>query len=51
MVYKLGKKIGEGSDGTVFELFDNTRSEKVIKFIQGENFGIKNYIEYYILYN
>lgn len=51
MVYQLGKKIGEGSDGSVFELFDNTKSEKVIKFIQGENFGIKNYIEYYILYN
>ena len=51
MVYTLGKIIGRGSDGVVYELKEDEKSNKVIKFIQGENFGIKNYIEYYILYN
>lgn len=51
MTYTLGKIIGKGSDGIVFELVEDGKKDKVIKFIQGENFGIKNYIEYYILYN
>ena len=52
MVYTLGKKIGQGGDGAVFELIEEGKEcDTVIKFIQGENFGIKNYIEYYILYN
>jgi serine/threonine protein kinase len=48
MVYKLGKLIGKGSDGVVYELIENSVSDKVIKFIQGDIFGIKNYIEYFI---
>ena len=51
MVYKLGRIIGKGSDGVVYELLENDKNiNKVIKFIQGEIFGIKNYIEYYILF-
>ena len=48
MVYTLGKIIGRGSDGVVYELKEDEKNNKVIKFIQGENFGIKNYIR--ILY-
>lgn len=51
MVYKLGRIIGRGSDGVVYELLTESSDDKVIKFIQGETFGIKNYIEYYILNN
>ena len=51
MVYKLGKIIGRGSDGIVYELLSDSSDNKVIKFIQGESFGIRNYIEYYILNN
>ena len=51
MVYKLGRIIGKGSDGVIYELLENDKNiNKVIKFIQGEIFGIKNYIEYYILF-
>ena len=51
MVYKLGKLIGKGSDGVVYELIVNDRCDDVIKFIQGDIYGIKNYIEYFILFN
>lgn len=51
MVYKLGKLIGKGSDGVVYELLGDQGGENVIKFIQGDSFGIKNYIEYYIFTN
>lgn len=51
MVYKLGRIIGKGSDGVIYELLENDKNiNKVIKFIQGEIYGIKNYIEYYILF-
>ena len=51
MVYKLGKLIGKGSDGVVYELISETGKNRVIKFIQSETFGIKNYLEYYIFTN
>ena len=51
MVYKLGKLIGKGSDGVVYELIINDKCKDVIKFIQGDIYGIKNYIEYFILFN
>ena len=51
MVYKLGKLIGKGSDGVVYELLGDQGNGNVIKFIQGDAFGIKNYIEYYIFTN
>lgn len=51
MVYKLGKLIGKGSDGVVYELLGESGGNNVIKFIQGDSFGIKNYIEYYIFTN
>lgn len=50
MVYKLGRILGKGSDGIVYELLDGDDNNKVIKFIHGGDFGIKNYIEYYILF-
>lgn len=51
MVYKLGRIIGKGSDGIIYELLENDKDiNKVIKFIQGEIYGIKNYVEYYILF-
>lgn len=51
MVYKLGKIVGKGSDGIIYELLENDKSvNKVIKFIQGEIYGIKNYLEYFILF-
>jgi len=51
MVYKLGRIIGKGSDGVIYELLENDKDiNKVIKFIQGEIYGIKNYLEYYILF-
>jgi serine/threonine protein kinase len=50
MVYKLGRILGKGSDGIVYELLDGENNDKVIKFMQGGDFGIKNYIEYYILF-
>ena len=36
MVYKLGKLIGKGSDGVVYELISETGKDRVIKFIQSE---------------
>lgn len=51
MVYKLGKLIGKGSDGVVYELLGDNDSKNVIKFIQGDTLGIKNYIEYFIFSN
>ena len=51
MVYKLGRIIGKGSDGVIYELLEDDKNiNKVIKFIQGEIYGVKNYIEYYILF-
>ena len=51
MVYKLGKLIGKGSDGIVYELIVDDKCDDVIKFIQGDIYGIKNYMEYFILFN
>ena len=51
MIYNLGKIIGEGSDGIVYELMTENNCNNVIKFIQGDIYGIKNYIEYFILFN
>lgn len=51
MVYKLGKLIGKGSDGLVYELIIDNKCDDVIKFIQGDIYGIKNYMEYFILFN
>ena len=47
MIYNLGKLIGRGSDGVVYELMVEDRCKDVIKFIQGDIYGIKNYIELY----
>lgn len=50
MEYTLGPLIGKGSDGEVYELLDKENiSKKVIKFIQPSIFGIRNYLEPYIL--
>lgn len=50
MNYKLGNIIGKGSDGEVYELIDtNNIRNKVIKFIQPNVCGIRNYLEPYIL--
>lgn len=43
--------IGKGSDGVVYELMIDNKCDDVIKFIQGDIYGIKNYIEYFILFN
>jgi len=50
MNYTLGSLIGKGSDGEVYELIENNHiKEKVIKFIQPSIYGIRNYLEPYIL--
>ena len=46
---KLGKIIGKGSDGEVYEI-ENDKN-KVVKYIQCSNYGIKNYLEFYIINN
>ena len=46
---KLGKIIGKGSDGEVYEIEND--KDKVIKYIQCSNYGIKNYLEFYIINN
>lgn len=51
MVYKLGDIVGRGSDGIVYELLEDNKKDKIIKFIQGDDFGIRNYLEYYILFH
>jgi serine/threonine protein kinase len=49
-MFQLGKIIGKGSDGEVYELVEKgTISDKVIKFIQPKINGINNYLEPYIL--
>ena len=49
MVYQLGKIIGKGSDGVVYELLGDDKDERrAIKFIQGEQYGFKNYLDFWI---
>ena len=43
---KLGKLLGKGSDGEVYEILDD---DKVVKYIQPKICGIENYLEYYIM--
>lgn len=43
----LGKLIGKGSDGEVYEILNH--KEHVVKYIQPKLGGIQNYLEYYIL--
>ena len=50
MNYRLGEMIGKGSDGEVYELIDSINiRNKVVKFIQPAFYGIRNYLEPYIL--
>lgn len=50
MSYELGRMIGKGSDGEVYELIDRESiQKKVIKYIQPKITGINNYLEPYIL--
>ena len=50
MSYSLGNMIGKGSDGEVYELINkNNIRDKVVKFIQPSFYGIRNYLEPYIL--
>ena len=50
MKYKLGNRLGRGSDGEVYELINGDNRNKVIKFIKLSTYGIKNYLEHIILY-
>ena len=50
MKYKLGNRLGRGSDGEVYELISGDNRDKVIKFIRLSTYGIKNYLEHIILY-
>ena len=50
MNYKLGNRLGRGSDGEVYELIKGDKRDKVIKFIRLSTYGIKNYLEHIILY-
>ena len=43
----LGKLIGKGSDGEVYEILNN--DDFVVKYIQPNICGIENYLEYYIM--
>lgn len=45
---KLGKLLGKGSDGEVYEILNEN---KVVKYIQCSNYGIKNYLEFFIMKN
>ena len=50
MNYRLGEMKGKGSDGEVYELIDSINiRNKVVKFIQPAFYGIRNYLEPYIL--
>lgn len=44
---KLGKMLGKGSDGEVYEILDD--DDNVVKYIQPKICGIENYLEYYIM--
>ena len=44
---KLGKMLGKGSDGEVYEILDD--KDNVVKYIQPKICGIENYLEYYIM--
>lgn len=44
---KLGKMLGKGSDGEVYEILEDI--DKVVKYIQPKICGIENYLEYYIM--
>ena len=44
---KLGKLLGKGSDGSVYEILE--REELAVKYVEIGPEGIKNYLEYYIL--
>jgi serine/threonine protein kinase len=46
-MHKLGKKIGEGFDGKIYELVGN--ENMVVKYIQPKICGIDNYLESFIL--
>ena len=50
MNYKLGNRLGRGSDGEVYELINGDNRNKVIKFIRLSTYGIRNYLEHIILY-
>ena len=50
MKYKLGNRLGRGSDGEVYELINGDNRDKVIKFVRLSTYGIKNYLEHIILY-
>ena len=50
MKYKLGKLLGFGSDGKVFELIGETE-KLAVKYIQSDKRGITNYLEYFIIFN
>ena len=39
---KLGKLLGKGSDGEVYEILND---DKVVKYIQPKICGIENYLE------
>ena len=43
----LGKLLGKGSDGEIYELLKD--SDHVVKYIQPKICGIENYLEYYIM--
>jgi serine/threonine protein kinase len=51
MKYLLGSLIGKGSDGEVYNLIDESKKERIIKFVQPTEYGFENYIEAYILLN
>lgn len=44
---KLGKLLGKGSDGEVYEILDDNNN--VVKYIQPKICGIENYLEYYLM--
>ena len=44
---KLGKLLGKGSDGSVYEILEN--QDLAVKYIELGPHGIQNYLEYYIL--
>lgn len=44
---KLGKLLGKGSDGSVYEILE--REELAVKYVEIGPHGIQNYLEYYIL--
>lgn len=46
---KLGKMLGKGSDGEVYEILDE--NDYVVKYIQPKICGVENYLEYYIMLN